>query len=107
VPGGEELVQGMASAEAPVGCGGQIGLDDGEVGKALQGPLLPTGGALLHFYWPDGSFSNIVRKFDGQIGGEPEDHVPVDVEPFRQSPGMPGQDTAGGGGVVGAGQGPV
>jgi hypothetical protein len=36
--GGVELAERVEFAEAPFGGGGQVGLDDGEVGEPLDGP---------------------------------------------------------------------
>ncbi len=33
----EESVEGVVSGDAPAGCCGEVGLDDGEVGESLQG----------------------------------------------------------------------
>ncbi len=34
----EQVTEGVELAEAPFGGGGQVGLDDGEVGESLDGP---------------------------------------------------------------------
>ncbi len=43
----EEAVQGLESGDAPVRGGGQVGLDDGEVGQTREGAPGAAGGALL------------------------------------------------------------
>jgi hypothetical protein len=45
--GGEELGERAQSTDAPLGGGGQVGADDGEVGQALEGAPAAAGGALL------------------------------------------------------------
>jgi hypothetical protein len=35
--GGEELAEGVEFVDAPFGGGGEVGVDEGEVGEAVQG----------------------------------------------------------------------
>jgi hypothetical protein len=46
--------------QAPLGCGGQVGLHDGEVGQSLQGAPATAGGPLLDFDGSDVSFCLVV-----------------------------------------------
>ena len=73
----EELAEGVEFAEAPFGGGGQIGLDDREVGEAVEGAPAAAGRALLDLDWADVAFGLVGGEPDGQIGGEPQDHVLV------------------------------
>ena len=41
------MAEGVEFVESPFGGGVQVGLDDGEVGEALQGAPAAAGGALL------------------------------------------------------------
>ena len=45
--GVEELDERVEGVDAPFAGGGQVGLDDGEVGQAEDGAPGPAGGALL------------------------------------------------------------
>src|SRR5208282_4511703 len=47
-PACEELAECVEFAETPFGGGGQVGLDDREVGEAVEGAPAAAGGALLN-----------------------------------------------------------
>ncbi len=49
----EQIAEGVELAEAPFAGGGQVGLDQREVGEALQGPPAASGAALLDLGGPD------------------------------------------------------
>src|SRR5450755_1600192 len=51
--GGEQLAEGVEGVDAPLGGGGQAGLNDRELGQSLQGAPAAAGAALLHL---DGSY---------------------------------------------------
>ena len=48
--------------DAPLGGGGHVGADDGEVGQSLQGAPAAPGGALLDLDRADVSFRQVVRQ---------------------------------------------
>jgi hypothetical protein len=52
----EGVTECVEFAEAPFGGGGQIGLDNREVGESLEGAPASSGAALLHLDRPDGPF---------------------------------------------------
>src|SRR5262249_12182362 len=70
--------------DAPFGGGGQVGLDDREVGQAEEGAPGPSGGALLDLDRADVALGLVGGEPDGQVGGEAEDHVLVVAEPAGQ-----------------------
>ena len=80
-----------------MGGGGQVGLDDGEVGQSLQGSPAAAGCSLLDLDGSDLALGHVVGEGDGQVGGEPQDDLAVGVEPGVQGAGMSGQDAAVGG----------
>ena len=43
----EQVAEGVEFADAPFGGGGQVGLDDGEVGESVEGAPAASGAALL------------------------------------------------------------
>lgn len=75
--GGEELYQRFELVMSPLANGGQVGLDDREVGEALQGSPPAGGGPLLDPDRPLVSLRGVVAEGDREVGGEPEDHVLV------------------------------
>src|SRR5450756_2563441 len=85
----EEVAEGVEFADAPFGGGGQVGLDDGEVGESLDGPPAAPGAALLDLDGPDCSFCLVVREnVQVRAGGEAEDHVLVLQEPAGDPAGV-------------------
>src|SRR5450756_1690614 len=85
----EEVAEGVEFADAPFGGGGQVGLDDGEVGESLDGPPAAPGAALLDLDRPDCSFRLVVREnVQFRAGGEAEDHVLVLQEPAGDPAGV-------------------
>src|SRR5579859_1253185 len=84
----EKGAEGVEFAVAPSGGGGQVGLDDGEVGEAVEGAPASAGAALLDFDGPDGALGFVVGE-DVQVGagGEAEDHVLVLFEAAGQGAG--------------------
>jgi len=75
----------------PFGGGGEVGVDGGEVGEALEGAPGAAAGALLDFDGADVAFGLVVRPGDGQVGDEPEDHVVVAVESSDEGAGFAGE----------------
>jgi hypothetical protein len=65
----------------PFGGGGQVGLDDREVGESLQDAPAAAGGALRDFDGPNSALGFVTGEPDGQVGGESQDHVLVAAEP--------------------------
>src|SRR5690242_11763043 len=57
----EEAVQGLESGDAPVRGGGEVGLDDGEVGESLQCAPGSAGRSLLDLDGSDLRSSNLSR----------------------------------------------
>ena len=57
----EQVAEGVEFADLPFGGGGQVGLDDGEFGQALEGAPASAGAALLDFDGPDGPLGFVVR----------------------------------------------
>jgi len=43
----EQVAEGAKFADAPFGGGGQVGLDDGEIGESFDGAPASSGAALL------------------------------------------------------------
>ena len=86
--------------DAPLGGGGHVGADDGEVGQSLQGAPAAPGGALLDLDRADVSFRQVVRPGHGKIDHEPWNHSFVLAEPPRQPQRVAGGGS-GAGGVVG------
>ena len=84
----------------PLGGGGHVGADDGEVGQSLQGAPAAPGGALLDLDRADVSFRQVVRPGHGKIDHEPWNHSFVLAEPPRQPQRVAGGGS-GAGGVVG------
>ncbi len=82
----KELAQRVELADAPFGGGGQVGLDDCEVGEPFESAPAATGGALLDLDGADVALGLVAGKSDGQVGGEPQDHVLVVAEPPCQPP---------------------
>ena len=72
------------AVQAPFGGGGQVGLNDGEVGDAGQGAPASAGGALLDLRGADVAFTLVVREGHGKIDHEPQDDVLVVAEPLRE-----------------------
>lgn len=85
----------MERVDAPLGCGVEVGPDGGEVGESLEGSPAAAGGALLDFDRAYGSFRCVIGEWDGQVSGEPQDHVFVAAEPGDQCSGLVGQRPAG------------
>jgi hypothetical protein len=50
------------AVHAPFGGGGQVGLDDGEVGDAIEGAPASAGVALLDLCGADVAFTLVVRE---------------------------------------------
>src|ERR1019366_4709337 len=80
--------------------GGQVGLDERELGETLQGAPASSLAAHLYFDWPDGPLGFIVGE-DVQVrtGDETKDHVLAGAEPACEAAGVGG----GGGAPVEAG----
>nr|WP_300613679.1 hypothetical protein [Trebonia sp.] len=93
----EEVAEGVEFADLPFGCGGQVGLDDGELGQALQGAPASSGAALGDLDGPDRPLGFVVGE-DVEVGagGEAQDHVLIPLEAAGDGAGCPG-----GGGVPG------
>jgi len=89
---------------APFRGGGQVRLDEGEVGEAGEGAPAPSGAALLDFDGADCPLGFVVGE-DVQVwaGGEPQDHVFEGAEPAGDAAGVAG----GGGAPVQVGGGPA
>jgi hypothetical protein len=87
----EQAAQGVDFAEAPPGRGGQVGLDDGEVGQSLQGAPASAGAALLDLDRADGPLGFVIGE-DVQVGAgdEAEDVVLVPLEPAGQGAALAG-----------------
>ena len=49
----EEAAEGVDLRDSPFGGGGEVGLDDREVGESFQGAPAAAGGPLLHLDRPD------------------------------------------------------
>ena len=62
-PGGavEQVAERVEFADSPFGGGGQVGLDEGELGQALQGASGSCGAALLDLDGPDGPLGFVVQ----------------------------------------------
>jgi hypothetical protein len=58
----EQVAQGGELADAPFGGGGQVGLDDGEIGESFEGAPASSGAALLDLDGADGPFGFVVRS---------------------------------------------
>jgi hypothetical protein len=56
----EEPAEGIDLGDAPFRCGGQVGLDDGEVGEAAEGAPASAGGTLGDLDRPDRPFRFVV-----------------------------------------------
>src|SRR5271156_3216015 len=81
-------------SDAPFGGGGQVGLDDCEVGEPFEGAPAAAGSALLDLDGADVAFGLVAGESDGQVGGEPQDHVLVVAEPPCQPPSVFGGSAA-------------
>jgi hypothetical protein len=81
---GEQHGEGVEGVDAPLGGGGQAGLDDGEVGEAEEGAPGSAGGALLDLDGADAALGLVGGEADRQVGGEAEDHVLVVAEPVGE-----------------------
>src|SRR6266567_6382992 len=82
--GGEELGEGVKLVDSPLASGGQVGLDDREVGESVEGSPASAGCAHLHLDGAYVAFGLVAGEPDGQVGGEPQDHVLVVAEPAGQ-----------------------
>src|SRR5271170_6089946 len=106
----EQAAEGVEFADTPFTGGGQVGLDQREVGETLDGPPAAAGAALLDLGGPDCPLGFIIGE-DVQVGagGEPQDHVLAVAEPAGEAAGI----LSGGGapvqvrGQAGGGQVPV
>lgn len=58
-----------------------VGVDEGEFGQSGQGAPAAAGRFLLHLDGSDAVFGSVVGERDGQVGGEPQDHVLKAAEP--------------------------
>ena len=58
----EQGAEGVEFADAPFGGGGQVGLDDGEVGEPVDGAPASSGAALLDLDRADGALCFVVRS---------------------------------------------
>jgi hypothetical protein len=66
----EEVTEGVEFADAPFGGGGQVGLDEGELGESFEGPPAASGTALLDLDGPDCPPGFIVGEdFQVRAGG--------------------------------------
>ena len=85
----EEVAEGVEFADAPFRGGGQVGLDEGELGESFEGPPAASGTALLDLDGPDCPLGFIVRE-DVQVraGGEPQDQVLEGAEPAGEAAGV-------------------
>src|SRR5262249_42557999 len=76
------------------GGGGQVGLDDGEVGEFLQGTPAASRAALLHLDRANCPFRLVIGKYiEVRAGDEPQDHVLV----LQEAAGDPAGVFGGGG----------
>src|SRR5437762_4333255 len=84
----------FGAPHAPFDGGGQVGLDDGEVGEPAEGAPASSGGALLDLDRAQGALCFVVGE-DVQVraGGEAQDHVLVAQEPAGEAAGVPGDGT--------------
>ena len=62
---GEQAAEGVEFDDAPFGGGGQVGLDDREVGETGQGAPAASGTALLDLDRPDRSLGLVVQPSRG------------------------------------------
>jgi hypothetical protein len=85
------LAEGVEFVESPFGGCVQVGLDDGEVGEALQGAPAAAGGALLDLDGPARALRFIVRERHREIRGKPQDHVFEPSEPRDEGAGLVGE----------------
>jgi hypothetical protein len=88
-----------STVQAPFCGGGQVGLDDGEIGQAGQGAPAAAGGALLDLGRSDIALTLVIGEGHGEIDHEAQDHVFVVAEPAREGERILGQ-RPGPGGVV-------
>jgi hypothetical protein len=51
----EEVTEGVEFADAPFNGGGQVGVDERELGEPFEGPPASSGAALLDLDGPDGA----------------------------------------------------
>ena len=85
----EQVAEGVEFGDAPFGGGGQVGLDDGEVGEPLQGAPGAAGAALLDFDGPDGPLRFVVGEdVEVRAGGEAEDQILEGAEPAGEAAGV-------------------
>src|SRR6266545_867309 len=83
-PGRKQLPQRLELVHAPLGGGGQVGLDHREVGQPLQGAPAPTRAPLLHLHRPNVPLRLIVGERHRKVGRKPQDHRLVLLEAARQ-----------------------
>ena len=85
----EQVAEGVEFADAPFGGGGQVGLDEREVGESFDGAPAASGAALLDLDGPDCPFGFVVGE-DVQVGAgrEAEDHVLEVQEPAGDPAGV-------------------
>jgi len=85
----EQVAEGGELADAPFGGGGQVELDDGEIGESFDGAPASSGAALLDLDGADCSLGLVVGE-DVQVGAgrEAQDHVLEVQEPAGDPPGV-------------------
>ena len=85
----EQVAEGVEFADAPFGSGGQVGLDDGEVGESFDSAPASSGAALLDLDGADCPLGFVVGE-DVQVGAgrEAQDHVLEGQEPAGDPPGV-------------------
>jgi len=85
----EEVAEGVEFADAPFRGGGQVRLDEGELGESFEGPPAATGAALLDLDRPDRPLGLVIGE-DVQVraGGEPQYQVFEGAEPAGQAAGV-------------------
>ena len=57
----EEVAEGVEFADAPFRGGGQVRLDEGELGESFEGPPAAPGAALLDLDRPDRALGLVVQ----------------------------------------------
>ena len=86
---GEQAAEGVEFDDAPFGGGGQVGLDDREVGETGQGAPAASGTALLDLDRPDRSLGLVIgENVQVRAGGEAQDEVLEGEEPAGDAAGI-------------------
>ena len=85
----EQVAEGVEFADAPFGGGGEVGLDEREVGEPVESPPGASGGALLDLDGPDCPLCFVIgENIQVRAGGEAEDKVLEAEEPAGQAAGV-------------------